>query len=208
MASRLDHREIPSKRSRLTFDPVFEEPYLVGFGGRAYDIAPDGQRFLMIKEGTGGGGDPGAPIRTESLSRRTSRAEAISTHATCSGYRGPAADHHSVVMRPRRRTGTSRTTPTGSPPRVSGARRPRLPSGRRAQSSRCRSTSRQASGLETRNAAAPRCVRQRRTRPGAGPWPRCLANEERALMLQRAPRSTNTIPTWSTMTLFSAIRKK
>ena len=33
---------------------VFEEPYLVGPGGRAYDIAPDGRRFLMLKEEASG----------------------------------------------------------------------------------------------------------------------------------------------------------
>ena len=29
---------------------VFERPYYVGGGGRSYDVSPDGQRFLMIKD--------------------------------------------------------------------------------------------------------------------------------------------------------------
>ena len=42
---------------------VFEEPYVVGFGGRAYDIAPDGQRFLMLKEGAPGDSQATPPNR-------------------------------------------------------------------------------------------------------------------------------------------------
>jgi serine/threonine protein kinase/Tol biopolymer transport system component len=42
---------------------VFEEPYLVGFGGRAYDITPDGQRFLMLKEGADGTAAEAPPDR-------------------------------------------------------------------------------------------------------------------------------------------------
>ena len=33
---------------------------LIGAGGRTYDIAPDGQRFLMIKEGVAA--DPDDPF--------------------------------------------------------------------------------------------------------------------------------------------------
>ncbi len=32
---------------------LFSGAYVPGFTGRAYDVAPDGQRFLMIKEGEG-----------------------------------------------------------------------------------------------------------------------------------------------------------
>ena len=42
---------------------VFEEPYLVGLGGRAYDIAPDGRRFLMLKEGAVGDSQDAPPNR-------------------------------------------------------------------------------------------------------------------------------------------------
>ena len=76
----------------------------------------------------------------------------------------------SLIRRPRRLRGTSRRPLIGSPPRGPGARRPRAPSGRPAPRPRCRNTSRQASGRETPNAAAPGCVRRRRTRPVDGRW--------------------------------------
>ena len=73
-----------------------------------------------------------------------------------------------MVTRALRLTGTSRTTPIGSFPRVSGARRPRVPSGLRAPRPLCRSSSRQAFVRETPNAAARGCVRRRRTQPVGG----------------------------------------
>ena len=42
---------------------VFERPYLVGPGGRAYDIAPNGQRFLMLREGADGDSQNAPPDR-------------------------------------------------------------------------------------------------------------------------------------------------
>ena len=42
--------------------PVFEDQYRIGRGGRAYDIAPDGQRFLFITQGLRQGDeDQGGP---------------------------------------------------------------------------------------------------------------------------------------------------
>ena len=43
-----------------TPETVFEQPYALFRGRRNYDISPDGQRFLMIKEGAAGGA-PSAP---------------------------------------------------------------------------------------------------------------------------------------------------
>ena len=34
-----------------TPEVLFEAEYFLGLGGRSYDVAADGQRFLMIKEG-------------------------------------------------------------------------------------------------------------------------------------------------------------
>jgi serine/threonine-protein kinase len=42
--------------------PVIEGQYYAGRVGRAYDIAPDGQRFLMIKEGVAAADDPFAGL--------------------------------------------------------------------------------------------------------------------------------------------------
>ncbi len=44
-----------------TPEVLFEDDYLLGTGGgRTYDVAQDGQRFLIIKEG-GGAEDTSAP---------------------------------------------------------------------------------------------------------------------------------------------------
>jgi len=76
----------------------------------------------------------------------------------------------SVVTRPRRLTGTFRTTPSGSLPRVSGVRWPCVPSGLRAPRPLCRSTSRQEFVHEMPNAEARGYVRRRRTQPAGGRW--------------------------------------
>ena len=39
---------------------VFEGRYFIDFPGRPYDVSPDGERFLMIKEGTRSGDAPPA----------------------------------------------------------------------------------------------------------------------------------------------------
>jgi hypothetical protein len=36
---------------------LFEGPYFAALNGRTYDVSPDGQRFLMIKEGDSTGED-------------------------------------------------------------------------------------------------------------------------------------------------------
>ena len=43
-----------------TPEALFEGAYFIGEGGRAYDVSPDGERFLMIAEG-GGDEDTLAP---------------------------------------------------------------------------------------------------------------------------------------------------
>ena len=93
----------------------------------------------------------------------------LQTHGPA-GPRGRNGGQHSVVTRPRRLTGMSRTTPIGWLQRVPGARRPRVTSGLPAPRPLCRSTSRQASVRETPNAEARGCVRRRRTRPVDGRW--------------------------------------
>jgi hypothetical protein len=70
----------------------------------------------------------------------------------------------SVVMRPRRLTGTSRRSPIDWPQRASGVRRPHVPSTLLEPRALCRSTSRQASVRETPNGEGRRCVRGRRIR--------------------------------------------
>ena len=76
------------------------------------------------------------------------------------------------AMRPRSSMGTSRRMPIGWSPRVLGVRRPRGTPGPPAPRPQCRSTSRPASVLETRNAAARGCVDGRRTSPNGG-WSQC-----------------------------------
>jgi hypothetical protein len=83
---------------------------------------------------------------------------------------GRNGGQHSMVTRPRRLTGISRTTPIGWLRRVSGVRRPRVTSGRLEPRPLCRSTSRPASVREMPNGEAPGCVPGRRTQPIAGPW--------------------------------------
>ena len=43
--------QMESNFTRGTPEILFEGNYVTGFG-RSYDVMPDGQRFLMIKEGT------------------------------------------------------------------------------------------------------------------------------------------------------------
>ena len=43
--------------------PLFKGQYVVGPGGRSYDVSPDGQRFLMIKAGPVAGAQSGSPAR-------------------------------------------------------------------------------------------------------------------------------------------------
>ena len=120
---------------------------------------------------TGSDPDPGHGSARLLVRRAVPGSPGVASRRT--GPRGPVGRNggqHSVVTRPRRLTGTSRTTPIGWLQRVPGARRPRVTSGLPAPRPLCRSTSRQASVRETPNAEARGCVRRRRTRPVDGRW--------------------------------------
>ncbi|MEE9263254.1 MAG: hypothetical protein V3V11_02255, partial [Vicinamibacteria bacterium] len=41
---------------------VFEQTYFWGLAARTYDVSPDGERFLMIKEGAAGDDTPPAEL--------------------------------------------------------------------------------------------------------------------------------------------------
>ncbi len=49
-----------------TPEVLFEGDYVLEVGGRSYDVAPDGQRFLIIKEG---GGDDDTSAQPQSHRR-------------------------------------------------------------------------------------------------------------------------------------------
>ena len=59
-------REAAGKGAEVVLPPeLFEGPYFAGPSGRLYDVARDGQRFLMIKES--GVGDQGAGATPASM---------------------------------------------------------------------------------------------------------------------------------------------
>ena len=78
---------------------------------------------------------------TRTITRSGAPDSRLQTHIPA-GRRSWTGGQHAVVMRPRRVTGTSRTTPIGWPQRVTGVPRPRVTSGPRAPRRPCRSTSR------------------------------------------------------------------
>ena len=99
-----------------------------------------------------------------------------------------------MVRRPLRLTGSSRTTPIGWLQRVPGARRSRRTSGPLVSCPPFRNTSRQASVRETPNAAAHGCVRRPRTPPGDGRGPCCPTGGGRAI---GASASATTLQSWN-----------